>query len=199
MAYQLTKNGRALKILPYTHPIFSQRIENELIFPLSQEIRELILLTGQTLKGDLGFFSNHCPGINAVNVGLPFRFFVLQNFKATHFPRLKYILNPDILEISEGSREWIAETCLSMGEAMGVKKRYTHIRVAYYTLNGKRKEETLKSDECYEFQVQYDRLEGKSILDDAIEEANEKYIEYFHNKKEAWRLEEYKINKDRIK
>ena len=179
MLPEIVQKGKALKILPMTHEFLRRKITTRLEFPLSRELRDLILLTGQTLKGDLEYFTGRALGISANQVGMDYRFFVMQNLGFLRSRKLKYVLNPSIVYKSEDLHE-TEEGCLSMGEILAFNNRSKKIRVEYQDLDGRPVNELLEGTESFVFQHEVDHLNGILMTDNSVKQVvNDEYVEYY--------------------
>ncbi len=182
MHYKLKANKKTFELLMDGHFFLKEKLTTIVKFPIEEEVEELILKTGQTLKSDLGFHTKKALALCASQVGLPYRFFVMINFKMSNpYSNLQYIINPKVLKFNP---EMIIyeEGCLSIPEILIDMERHNELEVQYQNLNGKVINRTVKGEEAVCFQHEYDHLNGILMKDRSqhirATKANNEYFKY---------------------
>ncbi|MFN3921301.1 MAG: peptide deformylase [Caldimicrobium sp.] len=102
-------------------------------------------------------------GLAANQVGISQRFFIMDIAQKEGTPKLEIYINPEILS-AEGETEY-EEGCLSIPGYYAKVKRYKHLYIKAYDLEGKAFERELTGLHAIAFQHEYDHLEGILFID----------------------------------
>ncbi len=164
------------------HPFLKQPITTPVPIPLPDEVLDLILKTGQTLKGDLGYHTNRAMALCSSQVGIPYRFFVTMNFKGQNpYSKLNYVINPRIKRF-HADKIIFEEGCLSIPTLLSEVERHNVLDVEYYNLDARLIQRQIQGTEAVVFQHEYDHLDGilmtDKIKDPNRTKPNEDYFKY---------------------
>ena len=145
-----------LRIVPYPHPAL--RYESKPVTRIDENLRAKVAEMFDVMYEARGI------GLAANQVGLPFRFFILNvTADPEQKDREQVFINPEIVKRHASVEE--EEGCLSFPGLYGDVKRARKIRVRAYSLKGEPFE--VEADELYSRAIQHelDHLDGKLFID----------------------------------
>jgi peptide deformylase len=149
------------RVLKYPHPVLrevSRPVEWTEGCPFSAEIQTLIADMTDTLYAHGGAI-----GLAAVQIGQPWRVFLLDMTAKTTQNQLRVLVNPVITHTAKN--KWVREGCLSFPDYLASVKRALKVTVSYVDQHGLPQLAEVTELEAVAVQHEMDHLDGVLFID----------------------------------
>jgi peptide deformylase len=149
------------RVLKYPNPVLrqvSQPVDWQAGQPWPPAIQQLLTDMTDTLYSHPGAI-----GLAAIQIGHPWRIFMLDMAAKTTQDQLMVLVNPVI--VSTAKNKWVREGCLSFPEYLANVKRALKVTVTYYDQHAQPQTATLTDMAAVAVQHELDHLDGVLFID----------------------------------
>jgi peptide deformylase len=151
-----------MRVLQYPNPTLRQISQPAPLLPDGSGLPPLVQGVITDLVDTL-YSAAGAVGLAAIQIGYPWRIFVLDVAAKTTQDQLRVLVNPVIVHTAKN--KWVREGCLSFPDYLANVKRALKVTVQYYDAAGQFQEHTASDLEAVAIQHELDHLDGVLFID----------------------------------